>query len=130
MQLIKLEVFCITNLTRVRNLELPLFIFDKSPLLSTFLCSDIFGLWSLQVGSIGFSIGAAKTANVSLVIGPGSGYNLKSNPLPEEDKLAKRTVGSKRPKIFQDQLRAEREAFRAVFDKRRQRIHGIDLDEE
>ncbi|XP_073048540.1 uncharacterized protein [Primulina eburnea] len=86
--------------------------------------------WADQVGSIGFSIGAAKTANVSLVIGPGSGYNLKSNPLPEEDKLAQRTVGSKRPKIFQDQLRAEREAFRAVFDKRRHKIHGVDLDEE
>ncbi|KZV34706.1 hypothetical protein F511_00608 [Dorcoceras hygrometricum] len=84
--------------------------------------------WADQVGSIGFSIGAAKSVNVSLVIGPGSGYNLKSNPLPEEDKLAQKALGSKRPKLFQDQLRAEREAFRAVFDKRRQRT--VDLDEE
>ncbi|XP_075523562.1 uncharacterized protein LOC142556152 isoform X2 [Primulina tabacum] len=86
--------------------------------------------WADQVGSIGFSIGVAKTANVSLVIGRGSGYNLKSNPLPEEEKLTQRTVGSKRQKMLQDQLRAEREAFRAVFDKRRQIIGGVDMDEE
>lgn len=34
----------------------------------------------LQVGKTGFSIGAAKKANVkSLVIGPGVGYNLVSD---------------------------------------------------
>lgn len=53
----------------------------------------------------------------------------KSNPLPEKDKLAQGTVGSKR-KILRDQLCAEREAFGAVFDKRGQRIDGVDMHEE
>lgn len=34
------------------------------------------GSCPFQIGKIGFSIGAGKTANVSLVMGPGSGYNL------------------------------------------------------
>lgn len=55
----------------------------------------------------------------------------KSNPLPEEEKLSfQRSDESKRQNIFQEQLRAERESFRAVFDKRRQRIGRLDLDEE
>ncbi|KAL8464988.1 hypothetical protein ACS0TY_034461 [Phlomoides rotata] len=87
--------------------------------------------WGDQIGRIGFSIGAGKNANVSLVIGPGSGYNSKSNPLPEEEKLAQRHSGeSRRQNIFQEQLRAERESFRAVFDKRKHRINGLVADDE
>ncbi|CAA3002023.1 Hypothetical predicted protein [Olea europaea subsp. europaea] len=88
--------------------------------------------WADKVGSSGFSIGAVKMSNMlSLVIGPGAGYNLKSNPLPEEEKLSsQRSDESKRQNIFQEQLLAERESFRAVFDKRRQRIGRLDLDEE
>ncbi|KAJ9140423.1 hypothetical protein P3X46_031073 [Hevea brasiliensis] len=64
--------------------------------------------WSDQVGNNGFSIGAAKKAIMrSLVIGPGAGYNL----------------------YFPRRLRAEHESFKAVFDKRRQRIGGLDLEE-
>ncbi|KAL3640617.1 hypothetical protein CASFOL_015585 [Castilleja foliolosa] len=83
--------------------------------------------WADQIGRIGFSIGAGKAANVSLVIGAGSGYNLKSNPLPEEEKLGQRSGESRRRNIFQQQLRAERESFRDVFDKRKQRVN---FDEE
>ncbi|TQD75055.1 hypothetical protein C1H46_039424 [Malus baccata] len=95
--------------------------------------------WSDQVGYTGFSIAAAKKANVlSLVIGPGSGYNLvqqddliKSNPLPEEENSTTHSSGeSKKQKAFQEQLRAERESFKAVFDRRRQRIGGLGLGEE
>ncbi|KAK6148523.1 hypothetical protein DH2020_019435 [Rehmannia glutinosa] len=86
--------------------------------------------WADQIGKIGFSIGHGKTANVSLVIGAGSGYNLKSNPLPEEEKLSQRSGESRKGNIFQEQLRAEREAFRAVFDKRKHRIRGLDVDDE
>ncbi|KAH6797373.1 P-loop containing nucleoside triphosphate hydrolases superfamily protein [Perilla frutescens var. hirtella] len=87
--------------------------------------------WADQIGRVGFSIGAGKTANVSLVIGSGSGYNLKSNPLPEEEKLNQRYTGeSRRRNAFQEQLRAERESFRAVFDKRKQRIGGLNACEE
>lgn len=89
------------------------------------------GSCPFQIGKIGFSIGAGKTANVSLVMGPGSGYNLKSNPLAEEEKVNRRFTGeSRRRNIFQDQLRAERESFRAAFDKRKHRIGGLDGDEE
>ncbi|KAG6386112.1 hypothetical protein SASPL_155000 [Salvia splendens] len=84
--------------------------------------------WADQIGKVGFSISAGKTTNVSLVIGPGRGYNLKSNPLPEEEKLSQRYTGEPgRRNVFQDQLRAERESFKAVFDKRKHRIGG---DEE
>ncbi|GFQ01165.1 ylp motif-containing protein 1 [Phtheirospermum japonicum] len=83
--------------------------------------------WADQIGRIGFSIGAGKAPNVTLVIGAGSGYNLKSNPLPEEEKVGQRSGESRRRNIFQQQLRAERESFRDVFDKRKQRIN---FDEE
>ncbi|KAL2244271.1 UNVERIFIED_CONTAM: YLP motif-containing protein 1 [Sesamum indicum] len=86
--------------------------------------------WADKIGNIGFSIGAGKAANISLIIGPGSGYNLRSNPLPEEEKLTQRNGESRRRNIFQEQLRAEREAFRAAFDKRRHRISGLDVDDE
>lgn len=87
--------------------------------------------WGDQAGNTGFSIGTAKKAN-SLVIGPGAGYNLKSNPLREEENSTSsgNTGGSKRTSMFQEQLRAERESFRAVFDRRRHRIGGLDADEE
>ncbi|KAJ8753656.1 hypothetical protein K2173_026332 [Erythroxylum novogranatense] len=88
--------------------------------------------WSDQVGDTGFSIGAVKKTNVlSLVIGPGAGYNLKSNPLLEEEskQLAQSVGKSSMQSIFQEQLRAERESFKAVFDRRKQRI-GLGLDEE
>ncbi|KAK4264232.1 hypothetical protein QN277_025440 [Acacia crassicarpa] len=88
--------------------------------------------WADQVGDRGFSIGATKKANVSsLVIGPGAGYNLKSNPLTEEESPT--TSNSAEPKkysIFQERMRAERESFKAVFDRRRQRISGLDVDED
>ncbi|XP_016450300.1 uncharacterized protein LOC107775130 [Nicotiana tabacum] len=95
--------------------------------------------WGDQVTKRGFSIGATKATNVSLLIGPGAGYNLKSNPLPEEEKLiSTRNNGEpKRQNIFQERLRAERESFRAVFesfrtgsDKRRHRISGLDAEGE
>nr|XP_004299395.2 PREDICTED: YLP motif-containing protein 1 isoform X2 [Fragaria vesca subsp. vesca] len=89
--------------------------------------------WSDQVGNTGFSITAAKKANVSsLVIGPGAGYNLRSNPLPEEENPVppRSTAKPKRQNVFQDQLRAEHESFKAVFDRRRHRIGGLDLEDE
>ncbi|XP_050377034.1 uncharacterized protein LOC126794375 isoform X2 [Argentina anserina] len=89
--------------------------------------------WSDQVGNTGFSITAAKKANVlSLVIGPGAGYNLRSNPLCEEENpvTPHSTAKPKRQNVFQDQLRAEHESFKAVFDRRRHRIGGLDLEDE
>ncbi|GER49997.1 P-loop containing nucleoside triphosphatehydrolases superfamily protein [Striga asiatica] len=84
--------------------------------------------WADQIGRIGFSIGGGKAANVSLIIGAGSGYNSKSNPLPEEEKLGQRNGELRRRNVFQERLRAESESFRAVFDKRRQRISGLHVD--
>ncbi|XAR50085.1 hypothetical protein NMG60_11004318 [Bertholletia excelsa] len=86
--------------------------------------------WGDQVGNTGFSISAARRLSASLVIGPGAGYNLKSNPLPEDQGPTWSVGESNRQSIFQERLRAERESFRAVFDKRRQRIRGLELDEE
>ncbi|KAL3366698.1 hypothetical protein AABB24_011419 [Solanum stoloniferum] len=95
--------------------------------------------WGDQVTKRGFSIGAAKATNVSLIIGPGAGYNLKSNPLPDEEKLTstRHNGEPKRQNIFQERLRAEHESFRAVFesfrtgsDKRRQRIFGLNTEDE
>ncbi|KAK2663985.1 hypothetical protein Ddye_002559 [Dipteronia dyeriana] len=89
--------------------------------------------WGDQVSDTGFSIGAAKKAKMlSLVIGPGAGYNLKSNPLSkEESPTSTHSSGkSKKQTVFQEQLRAEHESFKAVFDRRRQRIGGLDLEEE
>ncbi|KAK9104952.1 hypothetical protein Scep_021796 [Stephania cephalantha] len=89
--------------------------------------------WGDQVGKTGFSISAAKKASsLSLVIGPGAGYNLKSNPLPEEANAVtiEHGWGSKKRSVFEEQLRAERESFRAVFDRRRHRIGGLETEEE
>ncbi|XP_042950539.1 uncharacterized protein LOC122282654 isoform X4 [Carya illinoinensis] len=93
--------------------------------------------WADQMGSTGFSIHAAKKANLlSLVIGPGTGYNLvscrESNPIPEEEIPAPthNAVESKRQSTFQERLRAEQESFKVVFDRRRQRIGGLGVEEE
>ncbi|GAB2269942.1 hypothetical protein Dimus_004860 [Dionaea muscipula] len=88
--------------------------------------------WGDEAIDAGFSIGALKKANmVSLVIGPGAGYNLKSNPLTGEDTPSSQTSGeTKRRHIFEEQLRAERLSFKAVFDRRRHRIGGLDADDE
>ncbi|XP_044477192.1 uncharacterized protein LOC123204536 isoform X2 [Mangifera indica] len=89
--------------------------------------------WGDQVGDTGFSIGATKNSNMqSLVIGPGAGYNLKSNPLTKEERSGSmHSVGkSEKQSSFQEHLRAERESFKAVFDRRRQRIGVIGLEEE
>ncbi|KAJ1378450.1 YLP motif-containing protein 1 [Sesbania bispinosa] len=86
--------------------------------------------WGDQVGNTGFSIGAARKVNaLSLVIGPGAGYNLKSNPLPDEDPT-RNSVEPKKHNIFQERIRAERESFKAVFDRRRQRIGGLVAEED
>ncbi|KAJ4789161.1 P-loop containing nucleoside triphosphate hydrolases superfamily protein [Rhynchospora pubera] len=82
------------------------------------------GDWA-EIG--GFSIGSAaqKRAYLSLVIGPGSGYNLKSNPLIDEEKESLNSRGKINPetkKLLSEQLRAERESFKAIFDRRRLRI--------
>ncbi|XP_076954756.1 uncharacterized protein LOC143629340 [Bidens hawaiensis] len=89
--------------------------------------------WGDQGGNIGFSISATrKTITRSLVIGPGPGYNLKSNPLSEEEYLkpAQIAVEPSTQSVFQEQIRAERQSFKAVFDKRRQRIGGFTIDDE
>lgn len=89
--------------------------------------------WGDKVGSMGFSIGATNKAKLlSLVIGPGAGYNLKSNPLTEKDNLplAKKNFESKKQNVFQEQLRAERESFKAIFEKRRQRIGGLGTEDD
>ncbi|XP_051123126.1 uncharacterized protein LOC127246010 isoform X2 [Andrographis paniculata] len=83
--------------------------------------------WADKVGSsIGFSIGSGKSGVVSLIIGPGPGYNSKANPPPEDEKLSKRQGERRNRNVLQEQLRAEGEAFKAVFDKRRHRIGGLD----
>ncbi|XP_072961711.1 uncharacterized protein [Typha angustifolia] len=79
----------------------------------------------------GFSIGAAKKRTTSsLIIGPGSGYNLESNPLIEDDTTSKGRSNTESKKRFSEQLRAERESFKAVFDRRRQRIGGLNYNED
>ncbi|CAH8350198.1 unnamed protein product [Eruca vesicaria subsp. sativa] len=76
--------------------------------------------WGDKGGDAGFSIGARNMNMPSLVIGPGSGYNWKSNPLSEaESRALADAIGKAKVRgIFQDQLRAERESFKALFDKR------------
>ncbi|KAF5818250.1 putative YLP motif-containing protein [Helianthus annuus] len=89
--------------------------------------------WGDQGGNVGFSISATRKTNTrSLVIGPGPGYNLKSNPLSEEEyvKSSQNAVEPRTQSVFQERIRAERESFKAVFDKRRQRIGGFNVDEE
>ncbi|KAK8938397.1 hypothetical protein KSP39_PZI010903 [Platanthera zijinensis] len=90
--------------------------------------------WGDKVETNGFSIGAnRKQSASSLIIGPGAGYNLKSNPLPEENPVAETTVKASndtKRRIY-EQLRAERESFRAIFERRRHRVGGLwDADDE
>lgn len=86
--------------------------------------------WGDQIGNTGFSIGAVRKVNVSLVIGPGAGYNFKSNPLAEDGASTQNAGESKRQSVFQERIRAEHESFRIVFDKRRRQIGGLGLEEE
>ncbi|XP_020082574.1 YLP motif-containing protein 1-like [Ananas comosus] len=84
--------------------------------------------WSDQVNRSGFSIGASKKRGTSsLIIGPGPGYNLDSNPLVEKEDApgAKGGTNTETKRRFSEQLRAERESFRAAFDRRRHRIGGL-----
>ncbi|URE19177.1 nuclear protein [Musa troglodytarum] len=83
--------------------------------------------WGDQADKSGFSIGAMKK-QISLIIGPGSGYNLASNPMVEEQDSAGATESSsmsESKRRFSEKLRAEHESFRTIFSKRRQRIGGF-----
>ncbi|MCL7046678.1 hypothetical protein MKW94_027486 [Papaver nudicaule] len=87
--------------------------------------------WGDQVAKTGFSIGTAKNSSMkSLVIGPGAGYNLKSNPVGEEVKSGNVTSWGTNSSVFQEHIRAECESFKAVFDRRRHRIGGLDAEDE
>lgn len=92
--------------------------------------------WGDKISRSGFSIGAMKKRSISsLVIGPGSGYNIKSNPIKKEEDVVDTSGGSnpnESKRRFNEQLRAERESFKAVFDRRRRhRIGGLlDADDE
>ena len=57
-------------------------------------------------------------------------YVQNSNPLPEEESPTPNSVEPKKRSIFQEQIRAERESFKAVFDRRRHRIGGLDVEED
>lgn len=86
---------------------------------------------SFQAGNTGFSIGSARKVNaLSLVIGPGAGYNLNTNPLPQEDSSTRNSAEPKKNNTFQDRIRAERESFKAVFDRRRHRIGGLNVEDD
>uniref|UniRef100_A0ACD5YS71 Uncharacterized protein n=1 Tax=Avena sativa TaxID=4498 RepID=A0ACD5YS71_AVESA len=84
--------------------------------------------WGDQLEKGGFSIGAAKRGlTSSLIIGPGSGYNLVSNPLAEDNSTGEKDkVNNETKRRFSEQLRDEGQSFRAVFDKRKQRIGVFD----
>ncbi|TVU33028.1 hypothetical protein EJB05_24808 [Eragrostis curvula] len=79
--------------------------------------------WGDRLEKGGFSIAATKRKfTSSLIIGPGSGYNLVSNPLSEDSTGTKGRTNNENKKRFSEQLRDEGASFRAVFDKRKQRI--------
>ncbi|XP_047081292.1 YLP motif-containing protein 1-like [Lolium rigidum] len=84
--------------------------------------------WGDQLEKGGFSIGAAKRRLASsLIIGPGSGYNLVTNPLAEDNSTGvKDKVNNETKRRFCEQLRDEGQSFKAVFDKRKQRIGVFD----
>ncbi|KAI5074535.1 hypothetical protein GOP47_0010496 [Adiantum capillus-veneris] len=101
-----------------------------SGLMTTYGKKDKFVHWSDNQGvkgsSIGFSIGSSSHKTSSLVIGPGPGYNGVSNlPVTGDDPTIENPEMRKSNK-FVEQLRAEQEAFKAVFVGRRQRIGGMD----
>ncbi|BFI40368.1 YLP motif-containing protein 1 [Marchantia polymorpha subsp. ruderalis] len=80
-------------------------------------------------GNKGFAIGSVPEKEVCLVIGPGPGYNKASNPVEEEDKRTQADSDIKHTTKFLEQYRAEQEAFKAVFARRRHRVGGFDDDE-
>ncbi|KAJ1278510.1 hypothetical protein BS78_04G085100 [Paspalum vaginatum] len=83
--------------------------------------------WGDRLEKGGFSIAATKRKlSSSLVIGPGSGYNLVSNPLAEDNSTGTKGNTDETKKRFSEQLRDEGESFRAVLDKRKQRIGVFD----
>uniref|UniRef100_A0A0A9BJI9 Uncharacterized protein n=1 Tax=Arundo donax TaxID=35708 RepID=A0A0A9BJI9_ARUDO len=84
--------------------------------------------WGDRLEKGGFSIAATKRKlTLSLIIGPGSGYNSVSNPLAEDNSTGtKGKTNDENKKRFSEQLRDESESFRAVFDKRKQRIGVFD----
>ncbi|KAM0902787.1 hypothetical protein ACQ4PT_019065 [Festuca glaucescens] len=84
--------------------------------------------WGDQLEKGGFSIGAAKRRLASsLIIGPGSGYNLVTNPLAEDNSTGlKDKVNNETKRRFSEQLRDEGQSFKAVFDKRKQHIGVFD----
>lgn len=105
-----------------------------SGLMTTYGKKDKFVHWSDNQGvkgnTTGFSIGSASQKRASLVIGPGPGYNGNSNPvIVGADKNLLETE-LRRSNKFVEQLRAEQEAFKAVFARRRQRIHGMDDEDD
>ncbi|XP_048500187.1 uncharacterized protein LOC104894104 isoform X2 [Beta vulgaris subsp. vulgaris] len=53
-----------------------------------------------------------------------------ANPLLEENAATRKSEETKKHNMFQERLRAEQESFKAVFDKRRQRIGGLAADED
>ncbi|XP_042454383.1 uncharacterized protein LOC122038622 [Zingiber officinale] len=88
--------------------------------------------WGDQLNKSGFSIGTVKKH--SLIIGPGSGYNLASNPVGENQDIteaAKTSNTSESKRRFSEKLRAEHESIRALLSKRRQRIGRLlDTDDD
>ncbi|KAL6628930.1 hypothetical protein ACP70R_028695 [Stipagrostis hirtigluma subsp. patula] len=88
--------------------------------------------WGDRLEKGGFSIAATKRKlTSSLVIGPGSGYNLVSNPLAEDNSTGtKGKTNNETKRRFSEQLRDEGESFRAVFDKRKQRIGVFENGDE
>ncbi|KAG6538840.1 hypothetical protein ZIOFF_003991 [Zingiber officinale] len=85
-----------------------------------------------KLNKSGFSIGTVKKH--SLIIGPGSGYNLASNPVGENQDIteaAKTSNTSESKRRFSEKLRAEHESIRALLSKRRQRIGRLlDTDDD
>ncbi|XP_066321421.1 uncharacterized protein [Miscanthus floridulus] len=88
--------------------------------------------WGDRFEKGGFSISATKRKlTSSLVIGPGSGYNLVSNPLAEDDSTGtKGKTNNETKRRFSEQLRVEGESFRAVFDKTKQSIGVFENGDE
>ncbi|XP_035823773.1 uncharacterized protein [Zea mays] len=88
--------------------------------------------WGDRLEKGGFSIYATKRKlTSSLIIGPGSGYNLVSNPLAEDSSTGtKGKTNNETKKRFSEQLRDEGESFRAVFDKTKQHIGVFENGDE
>jgi len=84
--------------------------------------------WGDRLEKGGFSIAATKRKLASsLVIGPGSGYNLVSNPLAGDNSTGmKGKANNETKKRFSEQLRDEGQSFKAVFDQRKQRIRVLE----